>query len=166
MRVYLISTSKTKNYIQSVTASAYILLEPLKNYGLLEILQSATLRSNLRRMLLVTSVKKSRVTPRKITIKDVFQNMELCRGDPVSLELGSKSIPMTFIRRTLSSFAEKIKVLKYYDRCFELTNPDEYATLKESRKTNAQENPDNNTARLHAGEAIKKQQYALLKRAL
>lgn len=61
---------------------------------------------------------------------------------------------------------KKIKVPKYYDRCFELTNPDEYATLKESRKTNAQENPDNNTARLHAGEAIKKQQYALLKRAL
>lgn len=61
---------------------------------------------------------------------------------------------------------KKVKVPKYYDRCFELTNPDEYATLKESRKVNALQNPDNNTARLHAGEAIKKAQYALLPRAL
>lgn len=61
---------------------------------------------------------------------------------------------------------KKIKIPKYYDRCMELTNPEEYGTIKESRKQAALQNPDNNMARLHAGEVIKTQQVGLLKRSL
>lgn len=61
---------------------------------------------------------------------------------------------------------KKIKIPKYYDRCMELVDPEEYGILKESRKQQALSNPDNNTARLHAGEVIKTQQVQQLKRQL
>lgn len=61
---------------------------------------------------------------------------------------------------------KKIKVPKYYDRCMELTNPESFGILKAVRLESAISNPDNNTARLHAGEVIKKAQTASLKRDL
>jgi len=61
---------------------------------------------------------------------------------------------------------KKIKIPKYYDRCLELTNPEQYGLIKLERIKNALSNPDNNTARLRAGEIIKKQQIAVLPRTL
>lgn len=61
---------------------------------------------------------------------------------------------------------KKVKVPKYYDRSYEIMDPVEFASIKESRQSSAIANPDNNTARLHAGEVIKKAQTAFLKRTL
>lgn len=58
----------------------------------------------------------------------------------------------------------RTNVPKFYNKKYELTNPDEYGTLREKRKTAAKENPDNNTARLTAGEIIKKAQMAFVPR--
>lgn len=60
----------------------------------------------------------------------------------------------------------RMKIPKYYDKRYELTNPTEYEILKALRKTNAQSNPDNCTARLHAGEKIQKQRAEMLIRGI
>lgn len=49
-------------------------------------------------------------------------------------------------------------VPKFYNKLYELTNPDEYGSVKEMRKQSALQNPDNNTARVIASEVIKKAQ--------
>jgi len=61
---------------------------------------------------------------------------------------------------------KKIKIPKYYDRQYDLTNPEEFGQIKLERIKNALSNPDNNSARLHAAEIIKKQQTAPLIRTL
>lgn len=61
---------------------------------------------------------------------------------------------------------KKSKVPKYYNRNYELTNPDEYGSLKALRIFNARGNPNNDPRRLDAGEAITKARMALLPRTL
>lgn len=56
------------------------------------------------------------------------------------------------------------KIPKYYDKNYELTNPGDYGTIREMRKTSAIQNPNNNIARLHAGEKIKRAQLLLAPR--
>lgn len=60
----------------------------------------------------------------------------------------------------------KCKPPRYYGSKYELTNPQEYALIKEKRLQRAKENPDNTSDRLRAREEIKKAQYAFLKRGL
>lgn len=48
----------------------------------------------------------------------------------------------------------KLKVPKYYNTQYELTNPEEYATLKTMRINKAKSNPNNHPARLRASELI------------
>lgn len=111
MRVYLISTSRIKNYGQSVMAYASTVLERLNPYGLLEILRSETLRSSLRHTLHAMSLKKLQAPRRQLITKDGFLNIPQClvAGDKVEVSLtdGSTVLPMTFIRRTSSSFEAK-----------------------------------------------------------
>lgn len=59
---------------------------------------------------------------------------------------------------------ERSNVPKYYNKLYELTNPDEYVIVRDMRLNSAKNNPDNNTARLHAGEIIKKAQMATVPR--
>lgn len=59
---------------------------------------------------------------------------------------------------------KRTNVPKYYNFLYNLTNPTEYATIRDMRKLSAQRNPDNNTARLAAGEIIKKAQMAFVPR--
>lgn len=55
-------------------------------------------------------------------------------------------------------------VPKFYNKKYELTNPDEYGTLRLKRIESARSNPDNNTARLHASEVILKAKMTLVPR--
>lgn len=57
----------------------------------------------------------------------------------------------------------KCKVPKYYDKSYDLTNPNEYGTIKAERVHAQRGNPANHYRRLEAGEQIQKARYALLK---
>lgn len=59
---------------------------------------------------------------------------------------------------------KKSNVPKYYNRSYELTHPEEYASIKLMREKSAKNNPDNNTARLIAAEIIKKQKMTFVPR--
>lgn len=61
---------------------------------------------------------------------------------------------------------KKIKVPKYYDKSYEIKAPFDMEQIKAYRLESALSNPDNNTARLLAGELIKKQKNQMLKRQL
>ncbi|QXP08030.1 MAG: replication initiator protein [Arizlama microvirus] len=61
---------------------------------------------------------------------------------------------------------KKSKVPKFYDKCYELTNPKEYGTTKASRTMNARGNPNYSYDRMVAGEIIKKAQMANLPKTL
>lgn len=58
------------------------------------------------------------------------------------------------------------KVPKYYDRCYELTNPKEYGTLRGNRVREAQANPDNAPRRLEARWRVQEAKAQQLKRTL
>lgn len=58
----------------------------------------------------------------------------------------------------------KQKVPNYYSRCYELTNPDEYAKLREDRVQKAKDNPNNNPEMLIAAEALQRSRDQQLKR--
>lgn len=58
------------------------------------------------------------------------------------------------------------KVPKYYDKCFELTSPVEYATIKARRQEVARKNPDNTAQRLLVRETVQKARVTMLKRGL
>lgn len=60
---------------------------------------------------------------------------------------------------------KKLKVPKYYNRCYELTNPDEYGVLRKNRIEKAKLNPNNHPDRLKAAEKIQAQRDQQLKRA-
>lgn len=57
----------------------------------------------------------------------------------------------------------KCKVPKFYDKCYDLTNPKEYGNVKAERVHAQRGNPANDYRRLQAGEEIQKARYALLK---
>lgn len=59
---------------------------------------------------------------------------------------------------------KRSNVPKYYNKLYELTNPDEYGSIRTVRLNSAKQNVDNNTARLLAGETIKKAQMAFVPR--
>lgn len=59
-----------------------------------------------------------------------------------------------------------MKPPKYYMDKYELTNPEEYAKVKEERKKQAKESPDNSRSRLAVREKIKLQQVTQLQRSL
>lgn len=59
---------------------------------------------------------------------------------------------------------KRINVPKFYNKKYEEQYPEIYASIKEMRKDAALLNPDNNTARLGAGEIIKKAQMAFVPR--
>jgi len=61
---------------------------------------------------------------------------------------------------------KKMKVPKYYNRSYELTNEKEYACIRGNRIALARNNPNNDPDRLAAGEEIKKAQYASLPRTI
>lgn len=46
------------------------------------------------------------------------------------------------------------KVPKYYNKCYELTNPDEYGILRQARITKAKQNENNHPDRLRDAEKI------------
>lgn len=56
------------------------------------------------------------------------------------------------------------KVPKYYNRCYELTNPDEYCTLRAARIEKAKLNPNNDPDRLAAAEKIQLAKDSLITR--
>lgn len=59
----------------------------------------------------------------------------------------------------------KQKVPKYYSRCYELTNPDEYGTIRAKRIEKAKLNPNNHPDRLKAAEQIQLARDQRLKRS-
>lgn len=61
---------------------------------------------------------------------------------------------------------KKIKIPKYYNSMYELTNPLEYASIKALRIANQRGNPNNEPERMIAAETIQKAQMALLPRGL
>lgn len=61
---------------------------------------------------------------------------------------------------------KKSKVPKFYNRKYELTNPDEYGTIKAMRIRKQRNNPNNHPDRMVAAEIIQKQQLTLLQRNL
>lgn len=75
-----------------------------------------------------------------------YQN-DIYPGDFVAMEGGFKALPP-----------------KYYDKKYELTNPEEFATLKAARKERAKNNPDNTPERLAVRHELLKRKLKLLKR--
>lgn len=61
---------------------------------------------------------------------------------------------------------KRCKIPKYYDTKYELTNPEEYGTVKAERKCAQRGNPANEYDRLIAGEVIQKARAALLKTSI
>lgn len=61
---------------------------------------------------------------------------------------------------------KKSKVPKYYNKCYELTNPDDYGTTKALRICNARGNPNFVPERLEASEVITKQHLGNLPKTL
>lgn len=49
---------------------------------------------------------------------------------------------------------KRLKVPKYYSKCYDLTNPDQYAILRDMRIERAKANPNNHPDRLKAAEQI------------
>lgn len=60
----------------------------------------------------------------------------------------------------------KCKVPKYYDKCYDLTNPKEYGNIKANRVNAQRGNPANDVDRLEAGEKILHAKNAMLKRTI
>lgn len=58
----------------------------------------------------------------------------------------------------------KYKIPKYYDRCYEATNPDDYGRIKAERVCRSRDNPDNTPERLAVREEVQKANLKLLKR--
>lgn len=58
----------------------------------------------------------------------------------------------------------KSKVPKYYNKCYELTNPDEYGKLRDMRIAKAKVNPNNHPDRLKAAEQIQIARDSQIKR--
>lgn len=61
---------------------------------------------------------------------------------------------------------KKFKVPKYFNRCYELTNPDEYGILRDKRVEAAKASPDNTPERLAAREKVLKANLKLVDRPL
>lgn len=59
----------------------------------------------------------------------------------------------------------KTKVPKYYSKCYELTNPEEYGVLRLNRIAKAKLNPNNHPDRLKAAEKLQTQRDLQLKRS-
>lgn len=59
---------------------------------------------------------------------------------------------------------KKCKVPKFYDKCYELTNPDKYGLLKRERICSARGNPNNSPERLEAAAVILDANLALMSR--
>jgi hypothetical protein len=59
---------------------------------------------------------------------------------------------------------KKCKVPKYYNRCYELTNPSEYGDIRASRVCQARGNLNFAPERMAAGEVIQKARFEMLKR--
>lgn len=58
----------------------------------------------------------------------------------------------------------KYKIPKYYDRCYEATNPVEYGCIKASRCVRGRSSPDNTFERLSVREEVQRMNLSLLKR--
>lgn len=59
-----------------------------------------------------------------------------------------------FPRDFIALKGKRLKVPKYYSKCYELTNPEEYGTIRDMRITKAKSNPNNHPDRLKASELI------------
>ena len=60
----------------------------------------------------------------------------------------------------------KVKAPKFYDRKYELTNPEEYEVIRRNRIERAKLSPDNTLERLREREVVQKAQLSKLKRSL
>lgn len=58
----------------------------------------------------------------------------------------------------------KTKVPKYYSKCYELTNPEQYGTIRDMRIAKAKVNPNNHPDRLKAAELLQLKRDEQLKR--
>lgn len=59
---------------------------------------------------------------------------------------------------------KRLKVPKYYSKCYDLTNPDEYGTIRDMRIQNAKNNPNYHPDRLKAAEKIQIARDSQIKR--